>query len=231
MDILAKRSFRYIDEKGNSGEVVLSIQTPYPTEHKGVPRWEGDYTFGPPIGKGGHAVGVDFFQVLISSLQIARGYLTGYYPDGRVEWQGRMDCGLPWHTEAQRSDESEAPSEEPNEDDLRRMATRELGYQDDHGTTQMVPLSIFEPIAKSDRLWKCGVAFDYVEGAALRYGRGLDAIEAMLDALAIARLVFSSRRAKGNLLKDADLLDCEDFPQKINGAFWLVRSSAEESTS
>ncbi len=59
-------------------------------------------------------------------------------------------------------------------------------------------------------------------------GRGTDAIEAILDALAIARLVFSSMVANGSLLNNSDLLDCEDFPQKVGRAFWLYRGGKSE---
>lgn len=228
MDVLAKRAFVYTDKRGNSGEVVLTIQRPYLTEHNGVPIWKGDYVFGPPIAKSHHAVGVDFIQVFVCALQIARGYLMGYYPDGRVLWQGRIDCGLPFSTDAQPSNAAEIADEEPNEGTVKRIATRELGYQDEHGITQTATLSLFAPISDGAHAWKCGIAIDYTENAPLRYGRGADAIEAILDALAIARLAFSSMVANGSLLNEGDLLDCEDFPQKVGQAFWLPKARKSE---
>jgi hypothetical protein len=228
MDILATRAFGYTDKSGNSGEVVLTIQMPYPTEHNGAPIWKGDYVFGPPIAKGHHAVGVDFIQVFLCALQIARSYLMAHYPDGRVLWQGRIDCGLPFSTNAQPSHAEQIADEEPIEGSLQRIATRELGYRDEQGTTQTATLSIFAPISDDGQAWKCGIAIDHTENAPLRYGRGADAIEAILDALAIARLVFSSMVANGSLLDEGDLLDCEDFPQKVGRAFWLHRAGKSE---
>lgn len=228
MDILAKRAFSYTDKNGKSGEVVLTIQMPYPTEHNGVPIWKGDYVFGPPITNGHHAVGVDFIQVFLCALQIAKGYLTGHYPDGRVQWQGRIDCGLPFSTNAQTGHAAQIAEEEPNDGTLQRLATRELGYRDEKGTTQRATLSIFAPISDHGHGWKCGIAIDHGEATALRYGRGVDAIEAILDALATARLVFSSMVANGSPLSDDDLLDCDDFPKKVGRAFWLDRVGSSE---
>ena len=228
MDILAQRAFGYTDKNGYSGEVVLTIQMPYPTEHNGVPLWKADYMFGPPIAKGHHAVGVDFIQAFLCALQIARGYLTGHYPDGRVQWQGRIDCGLPFFTNAQPPLTAEIAAEEPNQGTLQCIATRELGYRDEQGITQTALLSVFTPISEEGHIWKCGIAIDHVENAPLRYGRGADPIEAILDALAMARLVFSSRVAKGTLLNEGDLLDCEDFPEKVGREFWIHRGEQSE---
>lgn len=229
MDILAERAFGYTDKGGNSGEVVLTIQMPYATEHHGVSRWKVDFLFGPPIVKGHHAVGVDFIQAFLCALRIARSYLTGYYPEGCVQWQGQADCGLPFSTNVQPSCAAQIPDEEPNEGTLHRIATRELGYRDEHGITQTATLSIFAPTSDGVDSWKCGIAINHVENAPLRYGRGADAIEAILDALAIARAVFSSMVANGSLLNDSDLLDCEDFPHKVGQAFSLYRGGNSES--
>jgi hypothetical protein len=209
---------------GEAGEVILTISTPHPSERNGVPIWKGGYAFGPPvaISMADKIVGVDFVQVFVASLRVARGCLEGEFPDGRVQWQGRTDCGLPWRTSGKQSSQVlPIPTEEPSDSNVRTLATRTLGYRDEHGTTQRVTLSIFEPIEASDRSWKCGVAFDHVEGAPLRYGRGRDAIEAMLDALAIARRVFAAMTAKGSSSEEGDWLDCEDLPQKIDGGFEL----------
>lgn len=246
MDILAKRAFAYTDKNGNSGEVVLTIQMPYPTEHNGVPIWKANYVFGPPIAKGHHAVGVDFIQVFLCILQIARSYLTAHYPDGRLQWQGRIDCGLPiftstpppprlniWGFRSPAAPFAPNPTaqiadEVPSEGYLQRIATRELGYRDEHGITHTVLLSVFAPISDQGHVWKCGIAIDHSENAPLRYGRGADPIEAILDALAIARLVFSSMVGNGTALNEGDLLDCEDFPQKVGREFWIHRVEQSE---
>lgn len=226
MHTFASRAFSFTDLQGNSGELVLTLEPPHPTEHHGVPIWKCEYAFGPPIAKKHHAVGVDFIQAFVCALQIARGYLLGYFPDGRIKWQGRTDCGLPLRESAHADDEQDIPSREQGARGLRSIATRNLGYRDETGQTRKVLLSVFEPIADNEHSWKCGIAFDYEDGADLQYGRGEDKIEAMLDALAIARLVFLAMTSNGSLLEDVESLACDDLPQKINGAFLLSRADA-----
>jgi hypothetical protein len=151
-----------------------------------------------------------------------------HYPDGRVLWQGRIDCGLPFSTSAQPAHAAQIADEEPNEGALQRLATRELGYRDEQGTPQRATLSVFAPISDGGLGWKCGIAIDHTEATALRYGRGADAIEAILDALAIARLVFSSIASNGSPFNEDDLLDCDDFPKKVGRAFWLDKVGSSE---
>ena len=99
------------------------------------------------------------------------------------------------------------------------LATRKLGHLDDAGVERQAIFTLYVPFQESDA-WKCGFAFDPWPDTLVHYGVGSDAIEAMLDALASARIVFESMTPAGWTASD-DLLDCADFPIKVNRAFHI----------
>ena len=73
----------------------------------------------------------------------------------------------------------------------------------------------------------CGLP-EYEDKPALpiRYGVGEDFIEALLDALAMARVIFEGRVPKGwGWSASEELQDCADLPYKIGRSFRMDDSS------
>lgn len=224
METLAQRELTY-DDNGASGRVLLTVFQPSESD-RGV--WKGRFAVGPPIQTNAIAVaGIDYIQAILGSLQVACGYLRGSKLRGRVQWHGVENFGLPWPSESYAALPSdELPPMEENPGGLRVLATRALGYPDDHGVEIEIPLTVFVPFDTGSGSWKCGVALGATEGLSIRYGVGVDYIEALLHALAIARAAFDEIAGHRVLIDESlDLLDCTGFPVKAGRAFWLDPSN------
>jgi hypothetical protein len=131
-----------------------------------------------------------------------------------------LDCGLP--TASTEPVNTRANTRILANEDAPRLAvlmTRKLGHLDDAGVDRQAVFTLYVPFQKPDG-WKCGFSFDPWPDTLVRYGEGSDAIEALLDALAAARCVFDSMTPAAWIVSD-DLLDCADFPIKINRAFHI----------
>ncbi|UQA56221.1 DUF6968 family protein [Polyangium aurulentum] len=217
MDILATRILNYSDENGSEKALVFTVFEPAEAEHGD---WACSYDFDPPISRRNVvARGVDFIQAFLHCLVIARSYMETTQGSGSLRWQGMRDCGLP-----ESGDSSCPPLEIPaTEDDpggLEILATRKLGIPDENGLVREAVLVVYRPLQESADRWRCGFAFGPDEVARVRYGTGADAIEALLDALSLARTAFDTMVPKGWApSEEAELLDCSDLPCKIGRSF------------
>ena len=79
-------------------------------------------------------------------------------------------------------------------------------------------LTIFVPFKAEGEAWKCGFTFGPLGSESIRYGLGEDFIEALLDALAMARGIYEGRVPKG-WGWSGELQDCGDLPYKIGRSF------------
>ncbi|MBK9263236.1 MAG: hypothetical protein IPM54_25970 [Polyangiaceae bacterium] len=222
----ATRRLIYADSDGNEKEVVLTVFVPFEVEHGG---WKCEFTFEPSIyraqPRGG---GVDCIHALVMGLRLARVFLESTNLWGRASWQGMLDCGLPSSTDEPVDTTALTPimaSEDVHR--LAVLATRKLGYPDDAGIERETILTLYLPFQESD-IWRCEFAFDPWPEVRVGHGVGSDAIEATLDALASARVLFDAAIPIGWTGSD-DLLDCADFPIKSGRAFHIRRSERGSS--
>lgn len=217
MDVLATRSLSYRNKNGDEREVVLTVFMPF-AEHD---RWTCGFVFSPPIHrKTVYLYGVDFIQAFLGCLEVARGYLEGTELNGRTHWQGMLDCGLPWRAERPASwGPADIPPPETDPRDTTTLATRSLTYPDEHGTERELVLTVFAPFQAEDEIWKCGIRFGPPLNSPIYCGVGADYIEALLDGLATARVIYEAQVPQG-WEPEGDLHTCSDLPYKIGRSFW-----------
>lgn len=218
MDVLATRTLIYRDKNGDEREVVLTVFMPFKIERDD---WKCGFVFSPPIQrKPVYLYGVDFIQAFLGCLEVARGYFEGTDLNGRTHWQGMLDCGLPWRAERPASwRPSEIPSPESDLGDMTVLATRSLGYPDENGTERELLLTVFAPFQADGEIWKCGIRFGPPLNSAVYCGVGADYIEALLDGLATARILYEAQVPKA-WEPEGDLHTCSDLPYKIGRSFW-----------
>jgi hypothetical protein len=223
MDVFTTREIQYTDDNGDECNVVLTIYSPYPRVDKRG--WHVDFAFGPPIERLSKKTissgGVDFIQSFLGAVEVAHIYLSGSTLRKRAHWQGVQHCGLPWRSERPEGHQNphiSALEEKPA--DLDVLGTRKLAFPDQNGATSKVILTLYKPTPMGDGTWKCGYSFDPLDGTSIRFGTGADCIESLLDALALARVIYDSMIPHGwRASKTEDLLDCDDLPYKSGRAY------------
>lgn len=225
MDVLTTREIQYSDDNGDERNVVLTIYSPYPRVDKRG--WHVDLAFGPPLvrlnGKTTSSSGVDFIQSFLGAVDIAHSYLLGPTLRKRAHWQGVKHCGLPSRSERPEGhQEPQIPALEEKPAVLDVLGTRKLAFPDQHGVTSKVVLSVYKPTPMGDGTWKCAYSFDPLDGTFVRFGTGVDCLESILDALALARVTYDSMIPHGwQPSKTEDLLDCDDLPYKSGRGYFI----------
>jgi hypothetical protein len=221
IDVLTSRVLRCPDERGGEKGVVLTIFKPFEKE---CGDWRCAFDFNPPIKpRNFSAGGVDVIQAFLHCLVIARLYFETTSWSMGAHWQGIRDCGLPATGEAPSPPQpSEIPPPENNPGDLEIFTARRLVRPDESGTEMELVLTVFKPFQADGETWKCGFAFGSYEIAPIRYGIGADFIEAMLDALSLARVMYATMVPLGWVPSESGgLLSCADLPFKIGRSFWI----------
>jgi hypothetical protein len=221
MDILATRRLSYPDGNGDERELILTVFMPFEAENE---LWTCGFVFDPPIHrKNPYGAGIDVIQAFVDCLLIAHIYFKTTDLFGRAHWQGMLDCGLPDFADKPASwGPPDVPPPEANPGNLDVLSTRRLGYPDESGVQRDLLLTVFVPFKAEGEKWKCGVTFGPPESAQIHYGVGEDFIEAFLDGVAMARVIFEQRVPKG-WRSSGDLLDCTNLPYKIGRSFWTER--------
>lgn len=225
MDVLTTREIQYMDDSGEERKVVLTIYSPYPrVDNRG---WRGAFAFGPPIDRlDGTTIpsgGIDFIQCFQCAVEVARGYLLGSTLRKRAHWQGVQHCGLLWRSERPEGYQNpQIPALEEKPSDLDVLGTRKVACPDQNGGTSKVVLIVYKPAQQGDGTWKCAYSFDPLDGTSIRFGTGVDYIEAILDALTLARITYDSMIPHGwHASKTEDLLDCDDLPYKSGRSYFI----------
>ncbi|UQA56731.1 DUF6968 family protein [Polyangium aurulentum] len=222
MDVLATRVLQYRSESGAETDVTLTVFAPFKTERDD---WKCGFQFSPPPNQRvNHIAGVDYIQAVLCCLEVARGYIE-HPKEQRSSWQGMSHSGLPRHAEKPASYQPPAiPPPEASPGNLEVLTTRRLGCPNEGGVEQELILTVYKPLEAEGGTWKCGFSFGPTESAAIRYGVGADFIEALLDALALARVTFEAMVPTGWVASESDALrDCADFPYKIGRSFGMDR--------
>jgi len=214
MDVLTTRVLSHQDKNGDERELILTVFMPFEAEDE---MWKCGFVFGLPITqKVYYGVGADFLQALMGCLKIARGYIEG----SRAHWQGMLDFGLPWHAERPASwSPPDVPPPEVNPGNLDILSSRRMGYPDESGAERELLLTVFMPFKAEGEKWKCGFTFGPPRSSPIHYGVGEDFIEAFLDGLAMARVIFE-QKVPGGWVRSRDLDALCEVPYKIGRSFW-----------
>lgn len=224
MDVLATRALSYPDKNGDEKEFLLTIFMPFEAK-EGL--WKCGFASDPPMSpRIIHGAGIDFIQAFVECLKVSRNWLESMSPFRQAHWQGVPGCGLPGLAERPASlGPADIPPPEGAAGPMNVLTTRILGYPDEGGVEKELLLIIFTPFkAEGETMWKCGFTFGPPENAPIRYGVGVDLIEAILDVLAKARATFEGIVPKG-WKPSEDMLDCADLPFGIERSFWTDLSS------
>jgi hypothetical protein len=224
MDVLATREFQYTDDHGEERNVLLTIFTPYAqVDERG---WRGAFAFGPPIarlnGKTIPSGGVDFLQCFLCAVEVARGYLMGSDLAEYVHWQGMRHFGLPWHhPKPEGYQPPPIPPSEANPGNLEVLTQVRLPIPYGENDVHELILSVYRPSAADQTKWTCAFAFGPGTNEPVHYGIGADFIEALLDALAIARVTYESMVPEAWRPRGLDEFDGVEFwPYKMGREYF-----------
>lgn len=223
MNILAKRTIQYRTDSGAIDDVVLSVFEPFQERED---RWRCGFQVEPPTNQRViKAGGSDCIAALLGCLTAARGYIE-HPTESRTAWQGMPHSGLPWHgrlPDGYRPPDIPPPESKPG--DLDVLATRRLGLPDDGGGVRALILTVYRPFSVEDGSWKCAFALETTPGGLVRYGVGADLLEALLDALAMARVAYLDMAPPAWEAPEAEGFQGVEFlPCKIGRAY-LIDSS------
>jgi hypothetical protein len=215
VDVFATRTLSYTDDDGKEKEVVLTVFRPAEVEDGD---WRCRFAFDPRFSRVDiKPSGADFLQAFVGCLVIALSFFKTSDPGRRAHWRGMFDCGLPEFSDDPVSWGSvEPPEPEDSARDMDVLAIRRLGCPDESGITRELLLTVFVPF-KEGEIWKCGITFGPPLSTGVYYGTGEDLIEALLDALALARAVYE-RNVPGDWDSN-ELYSCRDFPYKVGRSF------------
>ena len=216
MDILTTRTLPFLDPKPKAEEVVLTVFKPI----KEGELWRAGFALSPPAKWEKYYTCDDLSVTLLRLLVIVSANFQGMGFYGRLHWQGMIDCGLP--DTAVRPPSwvpPEIPPPEENPGDLEVFSTSTPSFPDEGGVDKGINLTLFMPKEVEEGLWKCGVAFGPAETAPIYYGVGADFIEAFLDAVAMARLIYEAKLPEG--WKPEVWAGCGYWPYKVGRSYFL----------
>lgn len=228
--ILATRVLQYRYDSGEERDITLTIFEPLETE---VGDWECGFQFNPPANQRIiKACGLDYIQALLACLTAARGYIE-HPVEQRSSWQTMFHAGLPWTAEKPPAYEPPlVPALEPNPGGMELLATRILGRPGEDGAAGKLPLTVYKPFRTGDGTWRCAFSLGSTESEPVRYGIGSDFIEALLDALAMARAAHETMVPEGWTAPDsAEAWDSRFLPYKMGRAYWLESSRTGSDAS
>jgi hypothetical protein len=214
MNVFATRTLSYTDDNGTEKEIVLTVFRPFEVGED----WKCRFAFDPPFSrvKLEPSAG-DVLGLLVSCLTFALALFTTSGLYGRAHWRGMVDCGLPDSSDEPHPWGSvDTPSPEHSAPEMDVLATRTLGCPDESGGEREILLTVFAPF-KEGEVWKCGLTFGSPWSPGVYYGVGEDLIEALLDALALARAVYERNVPEG--WASEELYSCFDFPYKVGRSF------------
>lgn len=165
-------------------------------------------------------IGVHFIQAIEGCVVRANADLWGLQRAGRLHWQGVPHCGLLSFTDRPTSFSPEdTPPLEERPTDLTVLTTETMGYRKKDGTKKEVTVTLFAPFQTESGEWKCGMTSDTLPPNTIRYGKGIDYLEALLDALVKMHATLETTTPKDRLPTEANF-GWEGMPFKVGRAFW-----------
>jgi len=225
MNVLATRTIQGRTDAGTVESLVLTVFEPY-QERADV--WRCAFSVSPPsrerLIKAG---GADAIGALLGYFTVARGYLE-HPSESRTTWQGMFHSGLTWYRRIPEGYQPpEVPAREPNPGNKPILAIRRLGVPDEMGETRELMLTVYRPFSVDEQTWRCGFAVS--TGAEdVRYGVGADFIEALLDALAMARLVCRAMIPSEWVAPEWDGFETVEFlPYKVGREYSIDKTKLE----
>lgn len=218
MDVLTTRTLSYTDRDGTVQDITLTIFVPFEEERY---TWKCCYACSSPFdGPQRYGIGVHFIQAILSCATAANGYLWSAQRADRLHWQGVPNCGLPSFTNMPVSfGPDDTPPLEKRLRDLTVLTTETMGYRDKDGTERELTLTLFAPFQSESGEWKCGMTLDTFAPNMLRYGKGADYLEALLDALVKTHATLETMTPKDRLRSEAKF-GWEGLPFRVGRAFW-----------
>lgn len=222
MEVLATRTIKYRHDSGKETDVTLTVFVPFLMERGD---WKCQFKFSPPDSQRPvHVYGMDFVQALLGCLSVARGYIE-HPTEERTSWQGMMHSGLPWHHEKPAGyQRPQIPAPEVNPGNLEILTKVRLGIPHGDNDVHELILIVYRPFAVHETRWKCAFAFGAGVDEPVRYGVGADFIEAILDALALARVTYESM-VPAEWQPESDEFDSVQFwPHKIGREYFTEPS-------
>jgi hypothetical protein len=222
MDVLATRNLTYLHDSGKETEVTLTVFVPVLTERGD---WKCEFQFSPPnTRRAVHVYGVDFIQALLGCLGVARGYVE-HPTEDRTSWQGMSHSGLPWHqTKPEGYQPPPLPTPEENPGTLDILTTGRLGIANGDNDVRELVLVVYRPICSLEGTWKCAFAFGTAANESVRYGVGVDFIEAFLDALVLARVAYEAMvPARGEHPESSEFEGVRFLPFKVGREYAIER--------
>jgi hypothetical protein len=93
-----------------------------------------------------------------------------------------------------------------------------------------VILTVYRPLCVKEGTWKCAFAFGTAPSDPVRYGVGADFIEALLDALAMARSTYETLVPAGWEPESVGLVGVEYLPHRIGREYFIVLSKSAGAT-
>ena len=224
VNILATRTIQYRTDRDTVKDVVLTVFEPVRASED---EWQCAFRFHPPENRRAITLrGHDCISALLACLVVARGYVE-HPSEERTSWQGMSHSGLPWHNDIPEGYQPPPiPVLEENPGNLDVLTTRRFGVPHDDDIRELV-LTVYRPIYTERGSWKCAFAFDTAPNKPVRYGSGLDLIEALLDALAIARVAYEAMIPAEWAPPESSDLDTGRFlPYKIGRAYSIKRAGS-----
>lgn len=221
---LATRTIQYRMDSGTVTDVVLTVFEPVRTNDD---EWQCTFRFHPPENRRSITLrGPDCISALLACLVVARGYVE-HPSEERTSWQGLSHSGLPWHNEIPHDYQPpQIPAFEKNEGNLDILATSRVGVPHGDDIRELI-LTVYRPICTERGSWKCAFAFGTATNEPVRYGLGVDFLESLLDALAMARVTYETMiPLKWEPPKSSEL-DCVRFwPYKVDRAYSIERAGS-----
>jgi hypothetical protein len=226
MNVLTRRTIQYRTDSDAIMDVVLTVFEPF---QEGADFWRCGFQFEPPSN---HRVvkvgGYDAIAAILSCLTVARGYVE-HPSESRTTWQGMPHSGLPWHNRIPEGYQpSDVPPVEAYPGNQTILAKRRLGIPDDSGGVRELTLTVYRPFQVDEKTWKCAFALETTPAGSVRYGAGADFIEALLDALAMARTAYMGMvPPQWEAPESEGFGDIRFLPYRIDRAYSIDRARSD----
>jgi hypothetical protein len=223
VNIFATRTIQYRKDAGDIKEVILTVFEPASAHDD---EWQCAFQSHPPDNQRKFTMrGLSLISAFLGCLSAARGYIE-HPTEERTSWQGMTHSGLPWHHEKPEGYQPpQIPVPEVNPGNLKILTKVRLGIPHGDNDVHELILIVYRPFAVDATKWQCAFAFGAGANEPVRYGIGADFIEALLDALALARVTYEAMVPAEWQPREPEEFDSVQFwPHKIGREYFTEPS-------